>query len=160
MSDKGPPEDLSKEDLWDRYLRSQADRENERKRHLKEIRRAREEGVTQALREVLPAVDELERATLAAEKVKGRGGLKQIREGLGHTRRSVQQTLRNIGVEAFDSVGQDFDPNRMEALSRVPDPTLEPGKVAGELERGYTHQGKLLRPARVAVSVKPDEEAS
>jgi molecular chaperone GrpE len=152
------PADMGADELWDKYLRSLADQENARKRHMQELRRARQEGVTHALREVLPAVDELERATASAVSSRGRGkAFEALRDGLQHTHRSVQKRLRDIGLEAFDSIGQDFDPTKMEALSRIPDPNLEPGKVAGELERGYLHEGKLLRPARVAVVVKPEE---
>jgi molecular chaperone GrpE len=153
-----PPDDMDPKEIWDKYLRSLAEQENERKRHRQELRAAREEGVTSALREVLPVVDEVQRGLDAAQSAKGRGSLNKIREGLGHTQRSVTQTLMNIGVEGFDSTNQEFDPSRMEAISRVSNPELTAGTVAGEIERGYLKGGKLLRPARVAVVVDDDQE--
>lgn len=156
----GPPDDKSKDELWNMYLLEVAGRDNDQKRHREDVKRVKEQSISDTIGKVLPAVDELERATAAAEKERGPGGLSRIRDGLGHTRRSVQKTLGKIGIEGFDSMGEDFDPQRMEALALKPVPDTEPGKVIEVFERGYTREGKMLRAARVVVSEKPEEEAS
>lgn len=158
MSKNGPPKDLDKGDLWDKYLRSLADQENMRKRHGKALEEARESGMDTALREVLPIVDDLRRGSQAAQEARGRLPLGRVRKDWGVVASKAQQTLRNLGVEAFESSQQDFDPARMEAIAQIPTHELEAGKVTGEVERGYTRGQRLLRPAKVAVAVDPKEE--
>lgn len=154
----GPPEDMDAEQLWDKYLRSLAENENMRKRHLVELEKAREEGVSSAIREVLPIVDDLQRGNAVAQATKGRGSLVRLREGFSHVASKAQQTLKNIGVEEFETAEQDFDPNTMEAIARTPTLEVEPGKVIGVVEPGYLRKGKLLRAAKVAVAMEPDKE--
>lgn len=158
MSKFDPPEGMTVREAWEKYLAEAAARENDRKRHLREVRELREQIASQTIENILPAVDELERGLDRAIGEKGRGGLGRIREGLSFTRRSVKKTLSDIGVESFGSVGEDFDPTRMNAISRVSGPNLVPGKVAAETRRGYMRHGKLLREADVAVVVQPEEE--
>jgi molecular chaperone GrpE len=67
----------------------------------------------------------------------------------------IGETLKRIGLEPFDAVGQRFDPNLHQAVERVPSEEAEDQTVLGEFQRGYNFKGRLLRPAMVRVAVKP-----
>ena len=153
-----PPDDMDAKDMWDKYLRAMADNENMRKRHRAELEQAREQGAASTLLDMLPIVDDLQRGNAFAQAARGRGSLGKIREGFGRVAAKAQQTLRTIGVEEFTTEKQAFDPRRMEAVARTTTPTIEPGKVAGEVSRGYTRKGKLLRAAKVVVATEPEIE--
>ena len=151
--------DMTMDELWDKYLRSEATVENMRKAHVKELKRAREEGVDSALREMLPIVDNLERGNLEAKKFNGRGGaVTKLQDGFAATARHAHTTLNNLGINPFDCEHQKFDPTRMDAIARLPTEEIEPGRVTGEIRRGYTIKDRLLRPAQVAVSVEKVKE--
>lgn len=142
------------DELWDKYLRVLAEKENMRKQHAIELRRARQEGIDGAVREMLPIVDNLERGNASARKVSGKGGLKKIREGFDVVTRHAQSTLNSIGVNPFDCEHQPFDPSRMDAVAQIETDAMQPGQVVGESQRGYNIKDRLLRPAKVAVAVE------
>jgi molecular chaperone GrpE len=140
-------------ELKDRYLRSLADAENARKR----IRQQSDDTVRlqreNLLRELLPIVDNLERAVDAA---RGGGNGKPIVEGVEMVLRSMLDFLKTHGVTQLNSVGQPFDPQRHEAVDQVESREHPPNTVVNEFHRGYQIGERLLRPARVAVA-KPRE---
>ena len=148
---KGQIADKDKEitELKDRYLRSLAESENARKR----IRQQSEETVRlqreNLLRELLPIVDNLERAVDAA---RGGGNGKPIVEGVEMVLRSVLDFLKTHGVTQVTSVGQPFDPQRHEAVDQIESSQHPPNTVVNEFHRGYQIGDRLLRPARVAVA--------
>ena len=141
-------------ELKDKYLRALADSENARKRIRQQtdetIRREREN----LLLELLPIVDNLERAVEAA---RGGGNGKPIVEGVEMTLRSILDFLKARGVTPLGSVGQPFDPTRHEAVDHVHSEEHAPNTVVDEFHRGYLIGERVLRPARVAVS-KPASE--
>lgn len=136
-------------ELKDRYLRSLADSENARKR----IRQQSEETVRlqreNLLRELLPVVDNLERAVDAA---RGGGNGKPIVEGVEMVLRSMLDFLKAHGVTQLTSVGQPFDPQRHEAVDQIESSQHLPNTIVNEFHRGYQIGDRLLRPARVAVA--------
>jgi molecular chaperone GrpE len=136
-------------ELKDRYLRSLADGENARKR----IRQQSEESIRMQrenlLRELLPIVDNLERAVDAA---RDGGNGKPIVEGVEMVLRSVLDFLKTHGVTQLTSVGQPFDPQRHEAVDQIESSQHPPNTVVNEFHRGYQIGDRLLRPARVAVA--------
>jgi molecular chaperone GrpE len=136
-------------ELKDRYLRALADNENARKRMRQQsdetVRMQREN----LLRELLPIVDNLERAVDAARE----GGNGQpIVEGVDMVLRSLLDLLKTHGVTQLTSVGQPFDPQRHEAVDQVESAHHPPNTVVNEFHRGYQIGDRLLRPARVAVA--------
>jgi molecular chaperone GrpE len=147
-------------ELKDKYLRVLADSENARKR----IRQQSEESVRiqreALLRELLPIIDNLERAVDAA---RGGGNGKSIVEGVELVLRSMHDLLRNQGVTQMSALGQPFDPSRHEAVGQIESSVHEPNTVVEEFNRGYQIGDRTLRPARVTVakSAQPegDEEA-
>ncbi len=134
----------------DEYLelakRTKADFENYRKRVTSDLQAAQVRGKVEVAREVIDAVDNLERALETADGGEGlASGVEMVLGGL-------RETLKRNGVEAVDPKGERFDPNRHEALSTQPAEGTESGTVIEVLQKGYTLGDQLVRPARVVVS--------
>jgi molecular chaperone GrpE len=133
----------------DEYLdlarRAQADFENYRKRAAKEAAAAGERAKSGLIRELLPIVDNLERALASAEE-----GEQHLAEGVRLVHAELIAVLERNGVEQFDPAGDKFDPTEHEALSVRADG--ESGVVLDVVEKGYRANGTVLRPARVVVS--------
>jgi molecular chaperone GrpE len=137
----------------DEYLelaqRTKADFENYRKRVARETTEALARGKAELARELLPAIDNLERALAAGEDASAHGALV---EGVGMVRDELHGRLRAAGVESFDPTGEKFDPQLHEALQTRADEAAEPGMVIETLEKGYRLNGQVLRAAKVVVS--------
>jgi molecular chaperone GrpE len=140
----------------DEYLdlakRTKADFENFRKRMTSEVQTATARGKGELLREVVPVLDDLERAIQAA----GLDPEGDSEDGLAHgvllVFRSLRDSLSRNGVEAVDPKGEKFDPMAHEALSMQPVEGTESGTVVEVLQKGYRLGDQLVRPARVVVS--------
>jgi molecular chaperone GrpE len=143
-------------ELKDKYLRTLADSENARKR----IRQQSEESIRiqreAILRDLLPIIDNLERALAAA-----RNGTdaRTIVDGVEMTVRALIDFLRAQGVTPVQSVGQPFDPNRHEAVDHVASDAHPPNTVVDEFHRGYLIGDRTLRPARVSVAKDTDADS-
>jgi molecular chaperone GrpE len=133
----------------DEYLdlarRTQADFENYRKRAAREAAAAGERAKSGLVRELLPIVDNLERALISAEE-----GEQHLAEGVRLVHSELIAVLERNGIEQFNPAGDRFDPAEHEALSVRSDG--EPGVVLDVVEKGYRANGSVLRPARVVVS--------
>ena len=125
--------------------RIQADFENYRKRAVREAAAAGERARSGLVRELLPIVDNLERALASAEE-----GEQHLAEGVRLVHSELIAVLERNGVQQFDPAGDKFDPTEHEALSVRDDG--EPGLVLDVVEKGYRANGSVLRPARVVVS--------
>jgi molecular chaperone GrpE len=140
----------------DEYLelaqRTKADFENFRKRMTAEVQASSARGKGELLREVVPVLDDLERAIQAA----GLDPEGDSEDGLAHgvllVFRSLRDSLSRNGVEAVDPKGERFDPTAHEALSTVAADGVESGVVVEVLQKGYKLGDQLVRPARVVVS--------
>ena len=137
------------EEASENYLelaqRIQADFENYRKRAAREAAAAGERAKSGLVRELLPIVDNLERALTSAED-----GEQHLAEGVRLVHAELIAVLERNGIQQFDPAGDKFDPSEHEALSVKNDG--EPGVVLEVVERGYRANGTVLRPARVVVS--------
>ena len=135
----------------DEYLdlarRSQADFENYRKRAAKEAALAGERAKSGLVRELLPVVDNLERALASAGESE-----QHLAEGVRLVHSELIAVLERNGVQQFDPSGERFDPGEHEALSMRPQDGAESGLVLDVVEKGYRANGTVLRPARVVVS--------
>jgi len=139
----------------DKYLeiaqRTQADFENYRKRAAKDAATAGERAKAGLVRELLPVLDNLERALATA--VHDDGDSSPVVEGVRLVRADLLGVLERSGVQAFDPDGEQFDPTVHEALSTRPAPDgVHPGVVVDVVEKGYRLNDTVLRPARVIVS--------
>jgi len=125
--------------------RTQADFENYRKRMARETAVAESRGIAKVVKEILPAVDNLELALQAA-------GDDEVAEGFGLVRNEFLAALARLGIEPFSPEGQPFDPSEHEAMSQQPVEGVEAGTVASVYQQGYRIDGSVLRPARVVVA--------
>jgi molecular chaperone GrpE len=134
----------------DEYLdlaqRAKADFENYRKRATRESADAERRGKAALARELVPSIDNLERALSAAEEGS------EVARGVELVRDELRATLARAGVESYDPTGKRFDPTVHEAISTRAADGVEAGTVVETLERGYRLDGQVLRPARVVVS--------
>jgi molecular chaperone GrpE len=135
----------------DEYLelarRTKADFENFRKRVAADVQAAQVRGKVEVAREVIDAVDNLERALEAAD-----GSEDGLRSGVEMVLGGLRETLSRNGIEAVDPKGEKFDPTKHEALSTQPVEGTESGVVTEVLQKGYALGDQLVRPARVVVS--------
>jgi molecular chaperone GrpE len=134
----------------DKYLalaqRTQADFENYRKRVARDAAAAQERGVAKLAKELLPALDNLDRAIEAAEDEDPLlAGVRLVRSELG-------AALARLGIEAFVSLGEVFDPNLHEAVAQQPVEGATSGAVAEVFQNGYRMGETIIRPARVLVA--------
>lgn len=136
-------------ELKDKFLRTLAETDNARKR----IRQQSEESVRlqreNLLRDLLPIIDNLERAVDAA---RGGGNGKSIVEGVEMTLASMLDFLKSQGVTPQASVGKPFDPTHHEAVDQIPSDVHPANTVVQEFHRGYKIGDRVLRPARVVVA--------
>jgi len=138
-----------RDELYDRLLRMTADFDNYRKRNERERRDLSDAVTADLVRDVLPAVDDLERALAAPASD---DAAQAYRKGVELIHRRLLETLRKRGVEPLDVVGQDFDPNWHEAVAHDPGAGHRDGEITAELRRGYRIGQRLLRPAQVRVA--------
>jgi molecular chaperone GrpE len=141
-------------DNQDKMLRIAADFENFKKRMERERSLIMKYAGEHILREMLPVVDNLERALGHG---KGEGGdvdknLASLFEGVQLTLKSLQNSLEKFEVKPIDSVGKPFDPNHQEAMTMEASDTVPVNHVISEFEKGYYYKDRLLRAAKVIVS--------
>jgi len=152
-------EDLRRQlqDRQDKLLRALAETDNVRRR----AQRDREEHLKYAneslIRDVIPVLDNLDRALAAA---RGAAGAATVVDGVELIQRELQRVLEKNGLTRFSAVGQAFDPTRHEAIARVVSTEQPPNTVVSEIAPGYMLHGRLLRAAMVAVAAAPDEDAA
>lgn len=163
----------------DEYLdlarRTKADFDNYRRRIAGEAREAEQRGRAAIARELIPVLDNLERALAVAENTtdrpqaddRVRGGMKaddrvrgtataafSLAEGVRLVREELAGVLRRNGIESYEPTGEQFDPHLHEAMMMRPAPGDDAGKVLEVLEKGYRANGEVLRPARVVVGAE------
>jgi len=138
----------------ERLLRAAADHENYKKRAAREREEVVRYGNERLVKEILPALDNLDRA-LAAAATSAAGALAS---GGEMTRRLLEEALGRFGVKGFSAKGQHFDPRFHEALMSVATEEVPPGTVVEEQQRGFLMHDRLIRPAAVVVSVAPPRE--
>ena len=145
----------------DEYLelarRTKADFENYRKRVAGETAAAAKRGRAELVRELLPVVDNLERALAAAEPLTDGSAPNHLAEGVRLVREELNGVLKRSGVESYEPTGEQFDPHEHEAMMTRPAEDGEAGKVIETVEKGYRLDGQVLRPARVVVGAAPEE---
>jgi molecular chaperone GrpE len=138
-----------KADLHDRLLRTQAEFQNFRKRSDRERLEFAEYASTEAVRALLPILDDFERA-LKTDSVD-----KEFRKGMELIYQRLYTSLQKLGLEPITSAGQPFDPHIHHAVDMVETEDAADHTVLEEFQRGYNFKGRLLRPAMVKVAVAP-----
>lgn len=136
---------------WDRYLRTAAELENVRKRAARDVEHARKFALERFSTELLAVRDSLDAGLEAADQADAA----TLREGSEATLKLLAKVMGQFGVEELDPLGEPFDPNFHEAMTMQPSAEMEPGSVMVVVQKGYTLNGRLLRPARVVVAAEP-----
>lgn len=143
-------EERKSNDYYERLLRFQAEMENNKQRMQREAEKDRKFALEKFVTELLPVVDNLERAIAAhLSEESGEGSLL---EGVRLTLKMLQAGLEKMGVEEVDPIGQAFKPEWHQAVSITEDPGQGPGIVLNVLQKGYLLNKRLMRPALVIVS--------
>lgn len=138
------------ESAKEQSLRSQADAQNARRRAEQDIEKAHKFGLEKMVNDLLPVVDNLERALAAIDTTNE--AFTAVVEGIQLTHKSFVDALARHQVIAVSPEGEPFDPNLHQAVSAVPNPDVEPNTVLTCFQKGYTLHGRLVRPAMVVVS--------
>jgi molecular chaperone GrpE len=137
----------------DKYLRLAAEFENYKRMAQRDQRDQIKFGNEQLLKDLLPVLDNLERAIKAARDDKG--GSSAVVQGVDLTLKQLSSTIAKFGVQAVDTVGQAFDPATHQAVSHVPSETVPRDHVIDEFQKGYRLHDRILRAAMVSVSAGP-----
>ena len=143
--------------LQDQLLRGQADLENFRRRSLREADEARRFQSLPIVKNLLPAMDNLDRAIQAAEQT---GDVGNLLEGILMVSQQLADILKGHAAQPIAAEGQAFDPNLHEALSQVPTSDHPPMTVIQVVETGYVMHERIVRPAKVIVSCAPPDTTS
>lgn len=136
------------EENWDRYLRAAAELDNVRKRAARDVENAHKFALERFGKELLAVRDTLEMGLAAADNAT----VESLIEGKNATLKLLTTVMSQFGIEEVDPAGEPFDPEFHEAISMQPSDDVEPGSVLNVVQKGYTLNGRLLRPAMVIVA--------
>lgn len=144
---------------WSKYLRSVAELENLRKRNARDVENARNYGIEGLVSAILPVRDSLQAALNAADEA-GAANIEvgTLIEGDRATLRLLDQALEGAGIAEIDPEGEPFDPACHEAISMLPSATAEPNSIMTVVQKGYSLNGRVVRPARVVVVRAPVDD--
>ena len=137
----------------ERAVRAVAEMENLRRRAAQDVEKAHKFALEKFAAELLPVLDNLERAIELADKESE--ALKPMIEGVELTLKSMQSSVAKFGLVALDPQNQPFDPNAHQAMSMIENAELAPNTVIAEMQKGYELNGRVIRPAMVMVSKAP-----
>lgn len=135
---------------WNQCLLLQAEIENLRKRSAREVENAHKFAVEKFVKELLPVADSMEMGVAAAQAEDA--DVATLREGSEMMLNMFRQCLDKMGVEVIDPVGEKFDPELHQAMTMQPSAEHEPNTVLSVMQKGYTLNGRVVRPALVVVS--------
>jgi molecular chaperone GrpE len=138
-------------DYKDKWLRAVAELDNVRKRARRDVGAAESRGIFKLARELLPALDNFERA-LAAAEAQPENRDHHLTDGIRLVQSELLGSLARVGIEPDSPMGQRFDPHRHEAVAQQPVEGAEPGTIVEVYSAGYTYGEDVLRPAKVVVA--------
>ena len=143
------------DDNWDKYVRALAELDNVRKRAQRDVDNVRKFALERFASDLLAVRDSLELGLTAGDQ----NDAAAIHAGFEATLKLLASTMEQFGIREIDPQGEPFDPQLHEAITMQPSADLEPGSVLTVFQKGYTLNGRLLRPARVVVSAEPAANA-
>jgi len=139
---------------WEHYLRAKAEMDNLRRRSVKDVENAHKYGTEKFATELLPVLDSMVMG-LATENASA----ETLREGMELTLNMLQKMMEKLGIEEIDPINEKFDPAKHQAMSMQPNGEVEPNTVIAVMQKGYSLNDRLLRPAMVMVSKAVEEES-
>jgi molecular chaperone GrpE len=149
-NNKGTEADSVVKELNDKYLRLYSEFDNYRKRTIKEKSEIIKTAAEEVFKAILPVIDDFDRAIKANETINDASAIK---EGVQLIYNKLKNATQQKGLTAFESKGENFDPDTMEAITHVPaSEEAQKGKVVDEVEKGYKLGDKVIRFAKVVVA--------
>jgi molecular chaperone GrpE len=137
---------------WEQYLRAKAEMDNLRRRNSKDVENAHKFGTEKFATELLPVLDSMMMG-LATENASA----ETLREGMELTLNMLEKMMEKLGIEEIDPINEKFDPEKHQAMSMQPNAEVEPNTVIAVMQKGYSLNDRLLRPAMVMVSKSVEE---
>jgi molecular chaperone GrpE len=152
-TEQDAPEEAAPEepDYKDKWLRAVAELDNVRKRARRDVGAAEARGIAKLARELLPALDNFERA-LAAAEAQPENRDHHLTDGIRLVQTELLAALARVGIEPDSPKGERFDPHRHEAVAQQPVDGAEPGTIVEVYNAGYRYGDDVLRPAKVVVA--------
>lgn len=144
-------------DYKDRYLRLYAETENFKKRMNREVVEQGKFANESLIKEIIPVLDNLERAISHADGAPADQGNDAMVDGVRMVAKQLMDVLAKFGVTQVESVGKPFDPNKQQAMMQVETTDYEPGTVVEEFQKGYFLNDRIIRPAMVTVAKPPKD---
>lgn len=132
---------------WEQYLRAKAEMDNLRRRNAKDIENAHKYGIEKFVNELLPVLDSMVLG-LAAEDASA----ESMREGMELTMSMLHKMMEKLNIEEIDPLNEKFDPEKHQAMTMQPNADVEPNTVIAVMQKGYSLNDRLIRPAMVMVS--------
>ncbi len=139
---------------WEHYLRAKAEMDNLRRRSVKDVENAHKYGTEKFATELLPVLDSMVMG-LATENASA----ETLREGMELTLNMLQKMMEKLGIEEIDPINEKFDPEKHQAMSMQENGEVEPNTVIAVMQKGYSLNDRLLRPAMVMVSKAAEAES-
>jgi molecular chaperone GrpE len=135
---------------WNELLRARADIENMRRRHSRDLENAHKHALDKFVNELLPIVDSLELGINASKTEQAT--LDTVREGMDMTMKMLLGNIGKLGLEQISPEGEAFNPEMHQAVSMQPAEGVESNQVISVMQKGYSFNGRVIRPAMVVVS--------
>lgn len=138
---------------WEQYLRAKAEMDNLRRRNTKDVENAHKYGIEKFVTELLPVLDSMALG-LAVEDASA----ESLREGMELTMNMLQKMMEKLNIEEINPLNEKFDPEKHQAMTMQPNADVEPNTVIAVMQKGYSLNERLIRPAMVMVSKAAEEE--
>lgn len=132
---------------WNQYMRAKAEMDNLRRRNIKDVENAHKYGTEKLVTELLPVLDSM-RMGLSTEDASA----ESLREGMKLTMNILENMMQKVGIEEIDPLNEKFDPEKHQAMTMQPNADVEPNTVTAVMQKGYSLNERLIRPAMVMVS--------
>lgn len=132
---------------WEHYLRAKAEMDNLRRRSVKDVENAHKFGIEKFVNELLPVLDSMGLG-LAVEDASA----ESLREGMELTMNMLVKMMEKLDIEEIDPLNEKFDPEKHQAMTMQPNADVEPNTVIAVMQKGYSLNERLIRPAMVMVS--------
>jgi molecular chaperone GrpE len=137
---------------WEQFIRAKAEMDNLRRRNAKDVENAHKYGIEKFVNELLPVMDSMSLG-LAAEDASA----ESLREGMELTMNMLVKMMEKLGIEEIDPMNEKFDAEKHQAMSMQPNADVEPNTVIAVMQKGYSLNERLIRPAMVMVSKAVEE---
>ena len=132
---------------WDQFIRAKAEMDNLRRRSVKDLENAHKFGIEKFVTELLPVLDSMVMG-LAVEDASA----ESLREGMELTMNMLEKMMEKLGIEEIDPLNEKFDAAKHQAMTTQPSAEVEPNTVLAVMQKGYSLNERLIRPAMVIVS--------